>query len=93
MVTFCYILQLSIHLDCPSLPASWALHDWIYSKTLSAGLQLSVLSSAKEQVHFPGAAERVELFLDNILVELRYVISVVVVVVVVTNVFIDRKEI
>ena len=70
------LLQVNIHLDCPSLPSNWELHDWIYNKTLSAGLQLPVLSPPDAQMHFPGAAERVELFLDNILVELRYAVYI-----------------
>ncbi|KAI6649290.1 Myotubularin-related protein 2 [Oopsacas minuta] len=64
-------VYVSINLDCPSLPSSWPLHKWIYNKTLSAGLQLSVRCLLEDQVHFPGAAERVELYLDNILVEIR----------------------
>ena len=33
---------------------------------------MSVCCQSEDAVHFPGAAERVELYLDNVLVEIRY---------------------
>ena len=33
---------------------------------------MSVCCQSEDAVHFPGAAELVELYLDNVLVEIRY---------------------